>query len=125
MGNEAPTAAIRSATTNELGLVEATAHSTMDSHLAVAVRNNETTPDRRAQLLAAVESVARGDRRESNSNEIEISPRRTYKPIILRWNDEERSIVVDLCVYNVVNVEGKVDVHCALAYTMVKISSPG
>ena len=64
MGNDAPTAAFRSATTNELGLVKATAHLTMERFLDVAVSNNETTSDRKDQILAAVDSVARGERDE-------------------------------------------------------------
>ena len=55
MGNNPPTAAIRSATTNELDLVRATAHLTMERFLDVAVSKNETTSDRRADLLAAID----------------------------------------------------------------------
>ena len=41
----------------------------------------------------------------------------------MAWNDMEHSIIVDLCVYRVVEVKGKVDVHCALAYTKVENAS--
>ena len=125
MGNESPTAVIRSATTNELGLVKATAHLTMERFLDVAVSNNETTSDRKDQILAAVDPVARGDCDESIYQNVEVSSSRIYYPTIKAWNDMEHSITVDLCVYRVVEVKGKVDVHCALAYTKVENASKG
>ena len=70
MGNETPTPVIRSAITNELGLFKATAHSTMDESLAIAVMNNKTTPERRAYLLKVVESVARGERLKMTSQDV-------------------------------------------------------
>ena len=64
MGNESPTAVIRSATKNELGLDKATAHLTMERFLDVAVSNNETTSDRKEQILEAIYSVVRGEMKE-------------------------------------------------------------
>ena len=74
----------------------------MESKLALAVKNNRLTDERKEQILEAVESVAKGKQKESNSQEVEISSSRTYKPVIFRWNDEEHSITVDMCVYRVI-----------------------
>ena len=45
--------------------------------------------------------------------------------MIVRWNDEEHSITVDLCVYRVVEVNGKVDVYCVLSNSRILNVSKG
>ena len=44
-------------------------------------------------------------------------------PIICRWLHNEHSIVVDLCVYRVIQVDGKTNVHYAGANTTIENAS--
>ena len=86
----------------------------MERFLDFVVKNNETTSDRKAQLLAKINSVARGEMCEYTCEEIKITPTRV-----------ERSITVDLCVYRVVEVNDRVDVHFAVSNSKVENVSKG
>ena len=58
---------IRTTSANEIGLRNETAVASMETTLAVDLRNNNTTRARKDQLLQAIGTVARGEKDSCDS----------------------------------------------------------